>query len=140
MNFSTCGADMARTGAYPSTSRCPEGRRLWTFQPARFFWHAPAIGDGILYAGSDDGSVYGIGKSDGPLRWQARIADETDSGATVAGDLVLISARDGCLHALDARAGGGLWQAGPYWSILSAACADAGQAVVACYDGGVRAL
>ena len=53
-----------------------DGRLCWTYfaeGPVRF---APAVADGHVYFGSDDGHVYSVDKESGELAWKVRIGPQ----------------------------------------------------------------
>jgi polyvinyl alcohol dehydrogenase (cytochrome) len=74
----------------------------------------PAVVNGTVFAGSEDGTVYALDASTGCVYWNANIGAEVRSSITVgaAGSRRALFAGDsaGNVHALDANTGTSLWK------------------------------
>lgn len=113
------------------------GSRRWSFfteGPVRF---APAIVDGQVYLGSDDGCVYCLSAADGKLLWRRRVAPDDRrvpgngrmisvwpirTGVLVDGEVAYCGAglfpNDGVyLSALNTKDGNVIWQVKTDWSL-----------------------
>ena len=101
---------------------------------------SPAVADSTVYVGSYDGKVYAIDVATGKTRWTYSTAGvelmsaqfgydrrSIQSSPVVAGDRLLIGARDGNLYALDRHTGREIWKS-PHdetsWVIASPAVRD----------------
>ena len=69
----------------------------------------PALGAGIVLAGSRDGRLYGLDRKTGGLRWSFRTGGPVDCGAVVCGDMVVAGSDDGRLYGLALQDGRKLW-------------------------------
>ena len=59
----TFRGNSALTGEQPGPAPTGEPKLLWRFQTGDWIEAAPAIIDGVIYVGSDDGFLYAIGGS-----------------------------------------------------------------------------
>ena len=94
-----------------------EQRVAWTYRIGAAWRSAPAVVNGTLYIGANDGKVYAIEAATGALRWSNAVsggeprAYQLFSGAAVSGGRVYIGAADGKLSAIEASTGKVCWQA-----------------------------
>jgi outer membrane protein assembly factor BamB len=125
------------------------GRERWRFATRGRVRSSPAVADGVVYAGSFDGHLYALDAATGKERW--RFATEGVShdlekfgfdrrsiqgSPTVAGDAVLVGARDGHLYAVERADGRKRWSFDHVvsWVVGTPAYAD-GVAYVGSSDG-----
>ena len=73
-----------------------------------FVESAPAIANGVVYVGSDDGNLYALNATSGAKLWNYTTSGGTSSPA-VAGSVVFVGGFDGNLYALSASTGNKLW-------------------------------
>ena len=52
------------------------GRVLWSYWCGGPIRYAPAVAEGVVYVGSDDGKIRAINGSNGTLRWETRIGPD----------------------------------------------------------------
>jgi len=71
---------------------------------------SPAVANGMVYAGSDDGSVYALNASTGALLWQFTTGNTVESSPAVANGMVYVGSDDFNVYALNASTGAKLWQ------------------------------
>ena len=83
---------------------------LWSFATGGWVVTAPAVVDGVVYAGSDDYSLYALDAVTGDLRWSFATGDVIRSTPTVADGRVYFGSNDNHLYALDAATGTELWK------------------------------
>jgi len=83
----------------------------WTYQTGGAVQSSPAIVDGVLYVGSDDGHVYSLNASTGQMLWsyQTGAASDVRSSPAVSNGVVYVGADDGKLHAIYANNGSAKW-------------------------------
>jgi len=98
----------ARTGRMvgPAPSRTPELR--WTYVAGGPVRTAPAIGFGLVFIGSDDGTLQAIDEATGALVWRTDLGREPTSPA-IAGEVVIDGSVSGHVLAVDARTGRPTW-------------------------------
>ena len=83
---------------------------IWTFTTGGWVLTAPVIVDGVVYVGSDDGSLYALVADSGELLWSFATGDVIRSIPTVIDGTVYFGSNDNHLYALDAATGEELWR------------------------------
>ena len=83
---------------------------MWSFETRGWVVVAPTVVDGVVYAGSDDNSVYAIDAATGQEIWSYRTGGVIRSTPTVAGGTVYVGSGDSHVYALDAGTGNLLWR------------------------------
>ena len=83
---------------------------LWSYATGGWVVVAPAVVDGVVYAGSDDYSVYALGAATGTLLWSYATGDVIRSTPTVSDGVVYVGSNDNHLYALEAATGNLLWK------------------------------
>jgi outer membrane protein assembly factor BamB len=73
---------------------------------------SPAVADGAVYVGSDDGRVWSFGARGGAVRWSTRTGGPVRSSPAVAGGSVFVGSDDGRIYALSAKTGRVRWSRG----------------------------
>ena len=108
----TCVPEMAQASG---PGQMPGGENqadppLWSFTSGGWVVTAPAVVDGVVYAGSDDFSLYALDAGSGSLRWSFATGDVVRSTPTVVDGRVYFGSNDNHLYALDAESGSELWK------------------------------
>src|SRR6266849_2159514 len=67
---------------------------LWQFKTGDGIEGAPAIADGVVYAGDLDGTLWCIDAASGKELWKYATESEISSGVSFAGDRVLFGCGD----------------------------------------------
>ena len=83
---------------------------LWSFATGGWVVTAPAVADGVVYAGSDDYSLYALDAETGSLLWSYQTGDVIRSTPTVADGRVFFGSNDNHIYALDAATGTEIWK------------------------------
>ena len=83
--------------------------KLWNLSIGHYTDSTPAVIDGILYIGCDDGKVYAINATTGAKIWNYTIGDYVRDSPAVANGIVYIGSDDGYLYALNATNGSQIW-------------------------------
>ena len=105
-------ANPARTGVFPSDGPTTLSELVWTFKTdVRNVWFgsSPAIADGVVYVGREDGRLYALDARTGQEKWSFTTFHSVVSSPAVAGGMIYIGSFDGRLYALDARTGQEKW-------------------------------
>jgi outer membrane protein assembly factor BamB len=101
--------DPARTG-YKPTGSGPQRQvvPLWTYQTDGDVPSSPAVVNGTVYIGSEDGGVYSLDARTGELQWRFETGAPVISSPAVAGGIVYIES-GGQLYAISEGSGDKLW-------------------------------
>ncbi len=83
---------------------------LWSFETRGRVVNAPAVANGVVYAGSDDNFVYALDAATGSMLWSFETGDIIRSSPTVTGGAVYVGSNDNFVYALDAATGEMLWK------------------------------
>jgi eukaryotic-like serine/threonine-protein kinase len=81
----------------------------WTFVTGGEIWSSPAVADGLVYFGSDDGSLYAVDVAAHTPKWKYDIGIAIRSRPAVADGVVYFTSEDNFLYALDSKSGAKLW-------------------------------
>ena len=84
--------------------------QLWSFPTGGWVLTAPAVAEGRVYAGSDDGNLYALSADKGELQWSFATGDVIRSTPTVADRKVFFGSNDNHLYALDTETGEEQWR------------------------------
>lgn len=84
-----------------------DGSLKWSLGGDNWFWAAPVEHEGTVYAANLDGRVYAVAASDGSQRWVHPFdaGAPIRSGPVVAGDGLMVAARNGDVYKLDLGSG-----------------------------------
>jgi outer membrane protein assembly factor BamB len=101
--------DPAHTGVYRSAAPRLTATK-WKFQTSGKVFSSPALADGVVYAGSNDGNLYAIHAADGSLAWKFAANLGIASSPAVDAGVVYFSSVDGYIYAVSADKGELKWQ------------------------------
>jgi eukaryotic-like serine/threonine-protein kinase len=82
----------------------------WTFHAKGAFIASPAVTADTVFAGSTDGALYAVDRSDGTLKWKYETKGRVVSSPAVTGGSVYFGSYDGNFYALDAASGALKWK------------------------------
>src|ERR1700674_2308342 len=87
------------------------GAKLWGFATGSGVASSPAVANGIVYVGSNDGNLYALRASSGAKLWSFGVGVMDFSSPAVANGVVYAGAvvGDGNLYALNAVTGVKIW-------------------------------
>src|SRR4051794_28718378 len=106
-----CTADHAGTAATSlDAANVPTLKPAWAFRTGGRIYGAPAVADGLVYAGSDDGNVYAVDAATGAQRWAFRTGGAIWSTPALSGKLVIFGSADDSVYAPDAATGRQRWE------------------------------
>jgi len=77
-----------------------DGTERWRFCTVKHIFTPPAVAEGYVFFGANDGSLYAIDADLGQLAWQVQVTSRAVTLPRVAGDLVCFGGRDGIVHAV----------------------------------------
>lgn len=73
---------------------------LWEFRTGGTVRSAPAKAGPVIYAGSDDGSLYAVDAATGELRWKFETGSDITSSPAIVDGVVYFGSHDGTMYAL----------------------------------------
>jgi len=86
------------------------GDQLWKFETGGQIWSTPAVDDGTIFFGSDDGNLYAVDLATAEPIWKFSTGGIVRSRCAICDGKVIFAGDDGHLYALDAESGGVTWQ------------------------------
>jgi outer membrane protein assembly factor BamB len=81
----------------------------WSFSTGGDVESSPAVVNGVLYVGSDDGNVYALNAATGALKWSVATGAPVQSSPAVAKSIVYVGSSNGDVYALKASTGASVW-------------------------------
>ena len=100
--------DAQHTG-FTSSFAPNESKVLWTFNTSGPVISSPAIANGKVYFGSNDGWVYSLKLDTGELIWKYETDGPVESSPTIADEILYIGSDDSNLYAINANTGFKIW-------------------------------
>jgi outer membrane protein assembly factor BamB len=88
----------------------PAGTVLWTIQTAGAIYSSPAVAEGMVYFGSDDGWLYAAEAGSGKVKWKFETQGLVRSRPALAEGTLYFVSDDGNLYALDVASGAETWR------------------------------
>jgi outer membrane protein assembly factor BamB len=82
----------------------------WAFRTKGEVVSSPAIVNGVVYVGSNDGSLYAIGQETGAEKWKFATGARVCSSPAVSNGVVYFGSYDGNFYAVDAATGKLRWK------------------------------
>ncbi len=99
-----------RTGAFDSPALRDDPMLLWQFEMPRPVRMTPAIAEGVVYIGGEDGRLYALDADTGEPRWRFDAGGSVVSTPAVQDDRLYFGSLDNNFYALDAATGDPVWQ------------------------------
>jgi outer membrane protein assembly factor BamB len=127
-------------GTPPRHVGTPTQHVRWIYKTGGQVSSSPAVSDGTVYVGSQDGKVYALDAATGHVRWTYTTGDQVSSSPAVVGGTVYVGSQDGKVYALDAATGVALWAYPTGRAIFSSPAVVGGTVYVGSEDGKVYAL
>jgi len=115
------------------------GKQLWKYQTTGRLLGPVSAGDGRLFVGSDDGSLFAISESDGTELYRVNLRSPIVSAAAIA-EYIYVADIKGHLNALSPVDGTVAWQVSLPSSTWAAPTISDGRVFAACRNGDVVAL
>jgi outer membrane protein assembly factor BamB len=101
--------DLAHSGVYAGGVPQFHGIK-WTFHAKGEVNSSPAIADGVVYVGSNDGNLHAIDQQTGAQKWAFATESRVPSSPAVANGLVYFGSYDGRFYAVDTATGKLKWK------------------------------
>lgn len=86
-----------------------DGTELWEFRAGGGFAAAPLLRDGVVYAGSLDGTLYALDLGSGKQRWRYAAGEEIGAAPLWSDGLLVLATFQDSVIAVDARSGAWKW-------------------------------
>ena len=83
---------------------------LWSSSVGGLVVNSPALAYGVVYAGSDDGTLYAFDSATGEELWRYRTREAIRSTPTLADGVVYVGSNDNNMYAFDSGTGAPLWR------------------------------
>ena len=107
---STFHGDLGRTGAQPGPAPSGDPTLAWRFETQGAVRAAPVVAEGVLYVGSNDGSLYALDAESGEERWRFSTDGPIVGAAAVADGSVYFASGDGYAYAVNGESGEQRWR------------------------------
>jgi outer membrane protein assembly factor BamB len=91
----------------------------WSYKTDYSVDSSPAVANGVVYVGSEDGNVYALNASTGAKLWSYATGAGLYSSPAVANGVVYVGSYDYNVYALNASTGGKLWSYATSGAVLS---------------------
>ena len=111
--------DLTRSGATGISGILPQGKLKWVFATGAPIHSSPAVVDGTVYVGSQDGKLYALDAASGDKRWEYQTGSWVQSSPTIANGAVYFGSNDGRMYALSADSGEKLWDFKTRYPVMS---------------------
>ena len=139
--------DPGHSGTTTGNSPTNSAKLLWNFTTMQGVVSSPAVANGYVFVGSNEGAVYCLNSSNGELVWYYPSGSAVESSPAIDNGRVYIGSYDGNVYALNATSGAKLWnstigsnvEASP-GSIYSSPAVVGGVVYIGSYDGNAYAL
>ncbi len=102
--------DLAHSGVYAAAGVPKLKGVKWTFHTRGEVVSSPAIADGVVYVGSNDGNLYALDQQTGAKKWAFSTGARVASSPAIDHGLVYFSSYDGNFYAVDTATGKQRWK------------------------------
>jgi len=86
------------------------GKKVWSYLTSGAVLGTPAVFNGTVYIGSEDGTLYALDADTGKLRWRFENTDTFFAAPLVHDGVVYAPSQNGYIYALDERTGALFWR------------------------------
>ena len=87
------------------------GKKVWSYLTSGAVLGTPAVFNGTVYVGSEDGTLYALDADTGKLRWRFENTDTFFATPLIHDGVIYAPSQDGYIYALDERTGALFWRA-----------------------------
>ena len=127
------------SGIYEDSGVRPDPVILWNYKTDNKVGSSPAVVNGVVYIGSNDGKLYALNAITGVKLWDFKTEGGLSSPAVVDG-VVYIGSADKKVYAINAANGVKLWEFKTGNSVQSSPAVEKGVLYIGSNDGKVYAL
>mgnify|MGYP005845850329 CR=1 FL=1 len=114
--------------------------KKWEFVTRNFIDSSPSTGEGMIFIGSADGSLYAVDAVTGRQRWSFLTGGRVESSPFYKDGVVYFGSNDNATYALNATTGEKLWQFNSSGKVLAGPAVTGGIVYTASADGSLYAL
>src|SRR6266700_3688365 len=114
--------------------------KKWAFPIGSYIYSSPAVVNGVVYVGSNDGNLYALDAASGSKKWIYHTGASISSSPAVVNGVVYVGSDNGNLYAFDAASGRPKWVFHTEASISSSPAVANGVVYVGSADGSLYAL
>jgi outer membrane protein assembly factor BamB len=133
--------DTMSSGGAVYALKAATGALLWSYATGgAIHSSSPAVANGAVFIGSEDGKVYALNAGTGVKLWSYTTGNPVFSSPAVANGVVYVGSFDKNVYALNASTGVKLWSYTTGNQVLSSPAVANGVVYVGSYDGNVYAL
>src|SRR5206468_3726089 len=109
-----------------------------------WFWMAPLVNDGVVYAGALDGTFYAIDPdrllTDQRPLWSFKAESAIRSRPAIIGNTVVVADRDGDVYGLDVKTGNVIWTKSLGAPILADLSTQDNEVYISLQDGKLKTV
>ena len=99
--WTTFRGNNQRTGTIKTKALHELTNLKWKFKTEDMVSSSPAVVDGVVYFGSEDGYLYAVNKNTGQEKWKFKTEDMVSSSPAVLDGVVYFGSGDGYLYVLE---------------------------------------
>lgn len=109
--FRAYRGNASRTGYFPERTGPKDGvSEQWSFTADNTINTSPIVGNGSVYVGDGDATVYAINPTNGSVEWQTGVSKSVKATPTLADGVMYVPNGGQYLTAVDADSGDTLWE------------------------------
>jgi eukaryotic-like serine/threonine-protein kinase len=101
--------NLAHSGVYSGPAVTTLTGVKWKFKADGRIYSSPAVSEGTVYVGANDGAMYAVDADSGKLRWKFQTEARIPGSPAVANGVVYFASYDGKFYAVDAATGRARW-------------------------------
>jgi outer membrane protein assembly factor BamB len=123
-----------------STSTAPSTNQTqWSFTTGSDVYSSPAVADGKVYIGANDGRIYCLNAATGALIWTYKTGNDARSPA-VADGKVYVGSWDDKVYCLNAASGASIWNYTTSGAVPSSPAVADGKVYIGSYDSKIHCI
>ena len=139
-NWTMFRNDLSHSGTTTGNGSANSAKLLWNFTTMQGVMTSPAVANGYVFVGSNDGAVYCINAANGELVWDYPTASEVKSSPAIYNGIVYVGSDDDNVYALNATNGAKLWNYTTDGEVTSSPAVVNGVVYIGSDDDNVYAL
>jgi outer membrane protein assembly factor BamB len=133
-------SDLNNSGVYDNGGSTPDGTLLWKYSTGDEVRSCPAIVDGVVYFGSNDGNLHALDAYTGEGIWNFTAGNGIQSSPAVVDGIVYAGSWDHNVYAVDADDGSLVWNYTTGDAVISSPAVAHGNVYIGSFDGSLYAL